>query len=66
MPVDALGQVGEVGDAVGPQRRVRRRARHVADCRSGDVVDADADQFALGVGDLVVVSPIRVSGAPQV
>ena len=42
------GQLGEVGDSVGPQWGPVGEVRHVADSRPGDVVDSDADQFASG------------------
>ena len=32
-----------------------REGVDVADCGAGEVVDADADEFASGIGDLVVV-----------
>ncbi len=43
----------------------RRTTTRVADRRGVGAVDPDPHQLALGVGDLLSLSPSRVSGAPQ-
>ena len=58
-------KVGEVRDRVAAQRLAARPLGRAASGGRGGAVDADPDQFALGLRDLLGVWPSRVSGVPH-
>ena len=63
--IEQIGERGEFGDSVTAQLGPVGQVADVAAGAAGEAIDADAGEFTLGVGDLLVSSPIKVSGAPH-